>query len=75
MVYDDAQGDTRYQPFKLDAGPGGSEPVVMPKECVRLHNGTLPEPGDRCSPAPPTYEARFYSGAARLAGAMRSWPT
>lgn len=57
VVYDDAQGDTRYQPFKLDAGPGGSEPVVMPKECVRLHNGTLPEPGNG-----PRFESPTYKG-------------
>lgn len=47
VVYDDAQGDTRYRPFKLTG-----DPAVMPNECVRPHNGTLPEPGDRCSPLP-----------------------
>lgn len=41
VVYDDAQGDTRYRPFKLTG-----DPAVMPNECVRPHNGTLPEPGN-----------------------------
>ncbi|KAL4448547.1 hypothetical protein ABPG75_005766 [Micractinium tetrahymenae] len=46
VVYDNLQGDVKYQPFRLAQPPGSSDPAVMPNECIRLHNGTLPGPGN-----------------------------